>query len=105
MAGSLAQAVPVLMYRWLVYLLAIPAGTWLQLQQAALWPALAYGGMASAGLLVLLMAHFGRLRWAPVWLWLGVASVVFAGTGARALWFQAGALPVSLEGGWPAPRR
>lgn len=108
MAGSFAQAVPVLMHRWLACLLAIPSGSWLQLQQPVLWPALTYGAVAVTGLLFVLMAQFWRLRGASAWLWLGVACIVFAVTGGRALWFQAGALPVSLEGrdivveGWVA---
>ena len=80
-------------------------GAWLQLQQPLLWSGWAYGVLALAALLL------GALLWGRQpglglasralpslgWLLLG-AALLFASTGGRALWFQAGALAAELEG-------
>ncbi|MCL5969649.1 MAG: competence protein ComEC, partial [Betaproteobacteria bacterium] len=80
-------------------------GAWLQLQQPLLWSAGAYGALAAAALLLgaLLWGRqpgLGGARqklWSLGWLLVG-AGLLFASTGGRALWFQAGALDAQLEG-------
>ena len=80
-------------------------GAWLQLQQPLLWSAGIYGALAAAALLLgaLLWGRqpgLGGARqklWSLGWLLVGV-GLLFASTGGRALWFQAGALDAQLEG-------
>lgn len=80
-------------------------GAWLQLQQPLLWFGWAYGALALAALLLGLVL-WGRqpgvglaARALPSLGWLLVgAALLFASTGGRALWFQAGALAAELEG-------
>lgn len=85
--------------------LAWLAGVGMQLQQAALWPAAAYGGLA-AGLAGLLLA-LGAWRWqrraalpqpAVALVLACLLGLGFALTGARAAWRLAEALPSALEG-------
>ncbi len=77
---------------WWAGLLGGVAGVGLQLQQAELWPAWAYGLVLLAALLLVVPC---RRR---VWLGLVVALALFGWTGWRATQYQAGALPPALEG-------
>ncbi|MEJ7931441.1 DNA internalization-related competence protein ComEC/Rec2, partial [Ramlibacter sp. AN1015] len=77
------------------------AGTALQLQQQALWPAWAYGACAAAALTLVV----GALRWRcggraavfAVLLALAAAFAALALTGLRAVHYARSALPVALE--------
>jgi competence protein ComEC len=74
--------------------LALIAGAALQLQQPALWPASMY-----AALIALALLAFGcacRWHWSVVVV--GLIALSFAGTGLRAQWRLADALPAALEG-------
>jgi len=89
----------------LPFMLGGIGGAWAQLQQPLLWSAWAYGALAAAALLLgaLLWGRQPALGWVARalpslgWLLLG-AALLFASTGTRALWFQAGALAAELEG-------
>lgn len=91
----------------MVGLLAVPAGVWMQLHQAELWPLEGY--LASWGIALLCLVLARRGGWpSRVWWFLAIALALFSLTGGRALWFQHHALPPSLEGrdllveGWVA---
>jgi len=78
------------------WLLGWLAGTMLQLQQAWLWPTLAYGVLLGVGVMLTLPA----LRWRRMW-WcaaIGLACFAFGSTGLRAAARLADALPAELEG-------
>ncbi len=81
--------------------LAWIAGSALQLQQPALWPAAAYGGLAASAVVALALAAWVRRRHGGVALALAAVAFIalaFATTGARALHRAAQALPPALEG-------
>ncbi len=75
-------------------------GTVLQLQQAELWSAWAYGWTALgavAGVALAWCHRFGR-RVRAVWLLLGIAALAAALTGWRSLYFEQSALDPRWEG-------
>ena len=81
--------------------LAWLAGTALQLQQAALWPAVVYAGLAAGAFA--LVAALGLVRRLPraallVALALAVGAAAFGAAGLRAADRLADALPAALEG-------
>ncbi len=74
--------------------LAWVGGAALQLQQPALWSAGAYAALIAAALLACAAAW--RWHWGAAVI--GLAALAFAGTGLRAQWRLADALPAALEG-------
>ncbi|MDD0836997.1 DNA internalization-related competence protein ComEC/Rec2 [Curvibacter sp. HBC61] len=96
---------------WWAASLGVVLGTALQLQQARLWPATAYLGLAAVALGGVIALRLTGRRWGPsagggfsrsgAW---GVAVLVLAAAlacaqvGLRALWLRDNALPAALEG-------
>ena len=79
--------------------LAVIAGAALQLQQPALWPASAYAALIGLALIaVALLTFVGAWRWHWSAAAVGLIALSFAGTGLRAQWRLADALPAALEG-------
>lgn len=103
---ALAQAVPILMHRWIAVSLGVVLGTGLQLQQAVLWSIWVYGACIALSLIG--WVGLPRYRSSPMAVLLAVSLTAFGLTGTRAVVFQQGAMPAALEGsdlvveGWVA---
>lgn len=85
--------------RWVLPAVGVLAGTALQLQQAALSPAVAMAGAAALALGVAAWGWRWRDRWAGAWmLALAAAALAFAAANGRAALRLADALAPALEG-------
>ncbi len=75
------------------------AGSGLQLQQAALWTVMAYGGLLAAAMVAGMLARFGKPRCVSrVFVFMAAAVLAFGSCGLRSAAFMAQGLAPGLQG-------